>query len=128
MSIVRLDHFNIRAPRQVIDEIIAFYLAILEFKPGLRPNFSSVGTWLYFGDHPYVHLTVDETATSADRNDHLNHIAFHCKGLDTYLSRLKAAKIKWTDAYLPDMDMAQLFFFDPAGIQIELNFLHEKPS
>ena len=128
MSIVRLDHFNIRAPKQTIDDVVKFYNDILELKPGPRPNFSSEGTWLYIGNHPYVHLTVDESATIPEKNNHLNHIAFHCTGLDIYLKRLKAANITFTDAYLPDMDMTQLFFFDPAGIQIELNFVQERIS
>ena len=128
MSIVRLDHFNIRAPKQVIDEVTKFYGEILDLTTGPRPNFSSKGAWLYLGDHPYIHLTVDETATAPGGNEHLNHIAFHCKGLDTYLERLKAADIDFADAYIPDLDMTQLFFHDPAGIQVELNFVHEKNS
>jgi catechol 2,3-dioxygenase-like lactoylglutathione lyase family enzyme len=128
MSIVRLDHLNIRAPRRVIDEVTGFYREILGLTPGPRPNFSSDGTWLYSGDHPYVHLTVDEEAIAPGKNEHLNHIAFRCKGLDAYLNRLDGANISYSDAFLPDMDMTQLFFYDPAGVQIELNFLHEKIS
>lgn len=61
-------------------------------------------------------------------NEHLNHIAFHCRELDPYIKWLKADGVAFADAYLPDMDMTQLFFYDPAGIQIELNFLHERIS
>ena len=125
MKIVRLDHFNIRAPRRVIEGVIEFYQDILGLTEGSRPNFSTEGVWLYFGDHPYIHLTVDEDAVAPRKNNHFNHIAFHCKGLDAYLKRLESAKITYTDAYLTDMDMTQLFFFDPAGIQVELNFLDE---
>jgi hypothetical protein len=126
MSIIRLDHFNIRAPRRIIDDVIGFYRGILDLTPGSRPEFGIEGDWLYSGDHPIVHLTVDETAVAPAKNEHLNHIAFRCKGLDMYLKRLNAANIAFTDAYIPDLDITQLFVFDPAGIQIELNFLHEK--
>ena len=128
MTVVRLDHFNIRAPKQVIEEVIEFYGEILGLITGPRPNFSSEGAWLYFEGHPYIHLTVDEEATVPGRNEHLNHIAFHCNGLDKYLKSLKAADIEFADAYIPDLDMTQLFFYDPSGIQIELNFVHEKIS
>ncbi len=128
MTIVRLDHFNIRAPKKVIDEVTEFYGNILDLTPGPRPDFSIEGAWLYLGDHPYIHLTVDEAATVPGRNEHLNHIAFHCKDLDSYVKKLKASSIPCSDAYLPDLDMTQLFFYDPAGIQIELNFVHEKIS
>lgn len=126
MSIVRIDHYNIQAPKGVINEVVGFYRRVLALTPGLRPNFGVEGAWLYAGDHPLLHLTVNESATAPSPNSHLNHIAMRCKGLDAYVTRLKRAAVKFTHVYIEELDITQLFFFDPAGIRIELNFIHEK--
>lgn len=125
---LHLDHYNLRAPQRIIDALIPFYQKILDFSIGPRPNFATKGSWLYTGEHPILHLTVDESAQPPGKNDHLNHIAFRCSGLETFLSRLTAANVACKDAYIAELDITQLFFFDPAGIRIELSFLHEKKS
>ena len=128
MSIIRLDHFNIQAPKRIIDDVIAFYRKILALTIGSRPDFGIEGFWLYSGDHPIIHLTVDETAIVPGKNQYFNHVAFRCEGIEIYIKRLQAANVAYKDEYIPDADLAQLFFLDPAGIQVELNFLHEKLS
>ena len=126
MTITRLDHYNIRAPMTVIDRVVDFYGVLLKLTPGPRPDFGIDGVWLYDDDHPIVHLTVDETAVPSGENTHLNHIAFRCVGMQTYLDRLKAMNIAYTAAHIPELDMTQVFFYDPAGIQVELDFPREK--
>jgi len=126
MSIIRLDHFNIRAPRKVIEEVIVFYKNLLGLVPGSRPDFGIDGEWLYDGDYPMIHLAVDDTATPPSENQHLNHVAFQCRGMPRYVQRLDAMNVSFEDIYIPDLDMTQLFFYDPAGILIELDFLNEK--
>ena len=126
MSIIRLDHFNIRAPQKVIDEVVVFYKNLLDLVPGPRPDFGIDGDWLYDGDHPMVHLAVDEAAIPPADNQYLNHIAFQCRGMDRYIQRLNAMNVAFEDIYVSELDMTQLFFYDPAGILIELDFHHEK--
>ena len=126
MAIVRLDHYNIRAPRKIIDGVIVFYKKILGLVPGPRPDFGIPGEWLYDGDYPIVHLAVDETATPPPANQHFNHVAFRCRGMDGYIQRLNAMKVPVEDVYVPELDMTQLFFYDPAGVLVELDFPNEK--
>ena len=126
MTITRLDHYNIRAPRAVIDRVVDFYGALLKLSPGQRPDFGIDGVWLYDRDYPIVHLTVDETAVAPIENNHLNHIAFRCVGMKTYLDRLDALGVDYTAAYIAELDMTQVFLYDPAGIQVELDFPNEK--
>lgn len=128
MTITRLDHYNIRAPKAVIEKIVDFYGTVLKLVPGPRPDFGIDGVWLYDGDYPMVHLTVDDTAAAPGENTHLNHVAFRCVGIQTYLERLGATGTDYTPIYIPELDMTQVFFFDPAGIQIELDFPNEKNS
>ena len=126
MTITRLDHYNIRAPKAVIDKVVDFYGKVLKITPGPRPDFGIDGVWLYDDDYPMVHLTVDETAVAPGTNTHFNHVALRCSGMATYLQRLDAAGIPYTATYIPELDMTQVFFYDPAGIQIELDFPNEK--
>lgn len=126
MTITRLDHYNIRAPKTVVEKVVGFYGAVFNLIPGPRPDFGIDGVWLYDGDYPMVHLTVDETATAPGENTHFNHVAFRCVGIQTYLERLAAIGTACTDIYIPELDMTQVFFVDPAGIQIELDFPNEK--
>ncbi|MDJ0780347.1 MAG: hypothetical protein QNJ22_00165 [Desulfosarcinaceae bacterium] len=125
MHITRLDHYNIRAPQAVIDAVVVFYREVLALTPGPRPDFGIPGVWLYQGAYPIVHLTVDEAAVAPAENTHFNHVAFRCVGLKTYLDRLAARRVAYTAAYISELEMTQVFFFDPAGIQIELDFLNE---
>lgn len=127
MSIIRLDHYNIRAPQKIIDEVIAFYNNLLGLVPGPRPDFGIDGEWLYDGDYPMVHLATDDRSIPPPENQHINHIAFRCRGMAQYIQRLNAMNVAIVDmVYVPELDMTQLFFYDPAGILIELDFPNEK--
>ena len=126
MEIKHLDHFNIRAPKGKLEEVLAFYTDILGFKVGFRPELSGPGEWLYAGTHAIVHLSEDEGRASRQGKDYLDHIAMRCVGVNEYAERLRRHSIKYRPAYIPEIDLTQLFFDDPANIMIELNFEGEK--
>lgn len=126
MEIKYLDHFNIRAPKEQLSEIKDFYIDVLGFKVGFRPKLSGPGQWLYAGSNAIVHLSQDENRTSRKGKDYLDHIALRCVGMNEYAKKLKKYSIQYRPAYIPEIELTQLFFDDPSGVTIELNFKGEK--
>ena len=126
MEIKYLDHFNIRAPIEKLSEIKDFYVNVLGFKVGYRPKLSGPGQWLYAGSKPMVHLNEDENRASRKGEDSLDHIAMRCVGVDEFAATLKKHAIPYRPVYVADIDLTQLFFKDPAGVTIEVNFEGEE--
>jgi catechol-2,3-dioxygenase len=126
MEIKYLDHFNIRAPKGQLSAVKDFYIDILGFKVGFRPKMSGLGQWLYAGSNAMVHLSEDENRTSQKGDDFLDHIAMRCVGINEFAKKLKENSIQYKPVQLPEIDLIQLFFKDPAGVTIELNFKGEK--
>ena len=56
----------------------------------------------------------------------LDHIAFACEGLRDMKANLEGHGIKFDERVLPRMNMTQLFYLDPDGIAIEMNFPPEE--
>lgn len=125
MKIVNIDHINIIGPQSLIDEVSDFYTNVLGLVKGKRPAFSRSGYWLYASESPIVHLTVDSIETENIENRHLNHIAYRTEGLSEYIQRLDSFAIKYHKTILNELNQTQLFFSDPAGNGIELNFQDE---
>ena len=55
---MQLDHINIRAPRDLIEQVKDFYGELLGMVEGPRPDFDSEGYWLYAGEKALIHLSV----------------------------------------------------------------------
>ena len=122
MNIKYLDHFNIRARKAKLEEVKNFYIEVLGLKEGYRPRFNSPGHWLYAGDRAILHLSEDENRETLKRDDFLDHIALRCEGINEFAQKLSDLSVKFRPAIVPDINLTQLFFKDPAGITIELNF------
>jgi catechol-2,3-dioxygenase len=126
MEVNYLDHFNIRALKEQLCKVKKFYIDILGFKEGFRPKLSGAGQWLYAGSNAIVHLSEDENRTAMKEQDFLDHIAMRCVGVNEFAKKLNEFSIKYRLAVIPEIDLTQLFFKDPAGITIELNFKGER--
>ncbi len=51
--------------------------------------------------------------------------AFRMSSLDVFVRLLESKGIEYERKYLADTHLIQLFFYDPAGIQLEVNFHQE---
>lgn len=123
---MHIDHINIRAPRELLRQVREFYCAVLGLEEGFRPAFPSEGHWLYADDKPIVHLSLGaETAQAAARTC-LDHVAFQAAGLDDFRARLDALGVEYRSSYIPELHMSQLFFSDPTGTGLEVNFPRER--
>lgn len=119
MKLLRMDHFTIVSNRR--DETLAFY-QMLGFEEGPRPDFPVPGLWLYIGGEPILHVICTEGALPASRGV-LDHMAFAATGLSETADRLTNHHVKYRVIRSPGLDRRwQMFFQDPNGAEVELDF------
>ena len=124
MSVVGFSHYNLRAPRGLLEELRDFYRDVVGLVVGPRPPFRSFGYWLYAGGADILHLT--ETSPGEIRSTEavttFDHVAFRCIDRSVVERRLAASHCPYETAHVPQTGQVQLFFSDPAGNGVELNF------
>jgi catechol-2,3-dioxygenase len=125
---MKLDHINISAPMEILMEVRDFYCSVLGLKEGYRPDFGQKGFWLYSSDKPLIHLSECDAALTDMKQGYLNHVAFQTTGLEDMIERLKTKNIEYRSSYIAEIKMSQIFFHDPAGTRIEVNFLNESTN
>jgi glyoxylase I family protein len=121
---MELDHFNIAAPGELLETCRAFYVDVLGFEVGFRPAFARRGYWLYAAGVPAIHL-VESEQHRAGQGGYLDHIAFRAREPDAVVARLEAHAVPYRRSEIAELGMTQLFFSDPAGTGLELNFRGE---
>ena len=124
MPVSKLDHINLKAPRDLLDQLREFYCDVVGLSVGDRPPFSEFGYWLYAGKQAVVHLSLagDDEACSTDVKTTFGHTAFACTGRSTVERRLSEMDIDYREARVPESGQIQLFLQDPAGNGVELSF------
>ena len=124
MSVLGFSHYNLRASRAVLDTLRSFYIEVVGLQPGTRPPFQNFGYWLYIGDEAVLHLSeadADEVRPPNVTNT-FDHVAFTCRDLRGFEAHLTELKIPYRQDDVPLTGQRQLFFKDPAGNGVELNF------
>ncbi|MGS0891293.1 VOC family protein [Burkholderia stagnalis] len=128
MSVTGLNHYNLRADRPTLDALRDFYTNVVGLQPGYRPPFGNFGYWLYAGTQAVLHLT--EARANEMRPAHavntFDHVAFSCANAPEVERHLAAANVEYTREYVPLTRQLQLFFNDPAGNGVELNFAQDE--
>ena len=126
MPVIRLDHYNIRVPLSQLQALCRFYSDVLGLTVGERPPFRTTGYWLYAGGHPLLHLVAYEPgladAAAPASTGRFNHIALKCSDFDAVAGRLDAHGVAYQVEEVPLVRQRQIFFTDPAGVNVELNF------
>lgn len=121
MPVVRLGHYNLRAPGPLLGCLRDFYCEVVGLRVGWRPAFGSAGYWLYAGERDVLHLT--ECADGpGNAGAGFDHAAFDCTDRTAYEARLARLGVGYETARVPGTDRVQLFFRDPAGHGVELHF------
>ena len=125
MKVLSLSHYNLRAPRELLDTLRAFYVDVVGLKVGFRPPFVTFGYWLYAGEQAVLHLgeTLRDEAPADDAPTSFDHAAFNCTGRREFETRLAHLGIKYEVAHVPQTNQVQLFFKDPGGNGVELTFM-----
>ncbi|RQR29132.1 MULTISPECIES: VOC family protein [unclassified Burkholderia] len=124
MPVIGFDHYNLRADRATLDTLRDFYVNVVGLEPGYRPPFQSSGYWLYAGAQAILHLS--EARPGEARPAHVvntfDHVAFSCANAADMERRLVDAQVRYARRYVPVTSQLQIFFTDPAGNGVELNF------
>lgn len=122
--IIGLNHYNLRASPDVIEELKIFYENIVGLRVGIRPSFSNGGYWLYAGKKDVLHLSWSKNGNVNQINtiSTFDHMAFTATDIGEVKKKLKLNKINFSERELPEIGTKQIFFKDPAGNGIELIF------
>ena len=123
MPVTGFNHYNLRAPRPLLDTLRDFYCDVVGLKQGERPAFRGFGYWLYAGATDVLHLS--ECSTDENRATHtattFDHAAFTCDDAAEMEARLKQMQIPFQVRIVEQTATRQIFFKDPAGNGVELN-------
>ncbi|HVY22366.1 MAG TPA: VOC family protein [Steroidobacteraceae bacterium] len=122
--ILGFSHYNLRAPRPLLDELCTFYCNVVGLKIGERPPFNFFGYWLYAGEQAVLHLTEARAgeARTVNAATTFDHVAFDCADREAVEQHLKSHGITFRTSTVPLTRRYQIFFKDPAGNGVELNF------
>jgi catechol 2,3-dioxygenase-like lactoylglutathione lyase family enzyme len=114
-----MNHFTILTDD--VPATIEFYGDLLGLVPGRRPPFTFPGAWLYAGGQPILHV-VGGVPREELRAGVIDHMAFSATGLADTLEKLTRRGIAHDCRRLVDGTTWQLFFHDPNGARVELDF------
>ena len=124
MPVLGFNHFNLRANRAMMEQLKVFYRDVVGLQIGERPQLTSFGYWLYAGSKDVLHLS--EAKPEEKRKENVattfDHVAFTATDYDATILRLEKLGIKFITREIADAGQKQIFFSDPAGNGIELNF------
>ena len=127
MATIGLNHYNLRAPRELLDQLRDFYCEVVGLELGQRPSLDGFGYWLYAGGQDILHLS--QTHPGETRLTHVvttfDHVAFTCTRRAEVEARLQRHNVPFETSHMPLTGKVQLFFKDPAGNGVELNFAKE---
>lgn len=129
MTVTAVNHFTILTDD--LPATLAFYEEHLNLKAGARPPFKFPGAWLYAdggrGADPILHIIA---GINKDRlvKGVIDHMAFSGKGLADAVAKLTRKNIGYELRQLPGYGTWQLFFFDPNGAKVEIDFDPSEPA
>ena len=119
-----IDHYNLRSDENMIETLKDFYINIVGLKLGYRPPFKSKGYWLYAKEKDVLHLSSskDNIKNLINIDSTLDHVSFSANDKSFLMETLEKNNIVFKERYIPEINIDQLFFKDPAGNGIELIF------
>jgi catechol 2,3-dioxygenase-like lactoylglutathione lyase family enzyme len=136
MPLSHIEHVLVAADD--IDASRDWYARVLGMRSGPHPDFGFPVHWMYLGDVDVVHIGPSAKAASENQKKYLgrtsgksaqedgtgaiDHIAFRATGLRAMVEHLDNEKIAFTRRQANGQALLQLFFYDPNGIKIELNY------
>jgi catechol 2,3-dioxygenase-like lactoylglutathione lyase family enzyme len=123
MATLGMNHFTVLTDD--VARTVAFYRDLLELEEGYRPDLGFPGAWLYAGGTAVLHI-VGGRAKEDLRPGVIDHMAFTATGLQATLDMLTARSIHYACRQQAGTRLWQVFFFDPNGARVELDFAPEE--
>ena len=124
MPIHGFNHYNLRAERSMMELLKVFYRDVVGLRLGERPKLSSFGYWLYIGNKDVLHLSEAKPEEGRQENTvtTFDHVAFTATDYEGTLKHLEQMGVEFRTREIHSAGQKQVFFSDPAGNGIELNF------
>ena len=136
MPLTHLEHFLVAADD--VDGTRDWYARVLGMRSGPHPDFGFPVHWMYLGELDVVHIGPSSGTASENQKKYLgrtsgksaqeegtgaiDHIAFRATGLRAMIDLLQEERIAFSRRRANGQALFQLFFYDPNGIKIELNY------
>ena len=116
-----MNHFTILTDD--LDTTLAFYAEFLDLHSGARPPFDFPGAWLYArdGKDAILHIVAGKQKQELVKGV-IDHMAFTGRDLAGTVGKLKSRGLGYELRQLPAYGTWQLFFHDPNGAKVELDF------
>ena len=119
MAATGMNHFNILTDD--VDATVDFYRNAVGLEPGPRPDLGCPGAWMYAGGRPILHISGGRSKDQL-KPGVIDHMAFSATGLADTLSRLDRLGIHYAHRRQAGAGTWQVFFFDPNGARVEMDF------
>src|SRR5579859_5501939 len=114
-----MNHFTVLT--EDLESTRSFYANVLGLAEGVRPPLGFPGAWFYVGERAVLHVIAGRPVP-AERRGVLDHMAFSAAGLPEMVARLERAQVVYELKRQQQTGTWQLFFFDPNGARVELDF------
>ena len=138
MPLTHIEHFLVAADD--IDATRDWYARVLGMTAGPHPDFGFPVHWMYLNGVDVVHIGPSARMAGENQKKYLgrtsqasesgtgaiDHIAFRANGLREMMAHLKSQGIEFRQRRASGQALFQLFFLDPNGIKIELNYAAEE--
>lgn len=124
MPATAMNHFTI-----LTDDVpvtVGFYRDLLGLTEGARPPLAFPGAWLYAGGAPILHVVGGRSKEELNPGV-IDHMAFSAEDLSDTLALLTSRNILHTCRRQSESGVWQVFFFDPNGARVELDFAADEP-
>jgi catechol 2,3-dioxygenase-like lactoylglutathione lyase family enzyme len=119
MAISGMNHFTVLTDD--VERTVDFYGATIGLVPGARPDLGFPGAWLYAGGQAVLHVVGGKPKEQL-KPGVIDHMAFSATGLAETLARLDRLGVKFAHRRQAGAGTWQVFFFDPNGARVELDF------
>ncbi len=134
MPLTHIQHFLVAADD--IDATRDWYARVLGLRSGPHPDFGFPVHWMYAGDADLIHIGPSAKISNEAQRKYLgrtsgdtgagtgaiDHIAFGATGLLEMIAHLRAERVSFASRRANGQAVFQLFFHDPNGVKIELNY------
>jgi len=120
MTAHAMNHFTILA--ESLHETCDFYRELLGLTEGYRPDMGFPGAWLYAGEQAVLHVVI-RNPLPQPRAGVLDHMAFSAVDLIGTVRRLEKKGVRYQLGRQVETGTWQLFFHDPNGARVELDFV-----
>jgi catechol 2,3-dioxygenase-like lactoylglutathione lyase family enzyme len=120
MAITGLDHYALLTSD--MERTTRFYTEVVGLEVGFRPALSFEGIWLYAEGQPIVHVIAGKSIATRETGA-VDHLALKATGdVDATLAKIKSHGVEYSMRVLERTGVTQVFFRDPDGVGVELNF------